>query len=159
MKGLTGIPGFDSVREFAEGGSSTVYKAVFSLSGDPVAIKVAKPGYEGRITGEARIQYSLSNPRKRHPNIVEVITAGEVGDHPYFAMELMDGDLRRVLERGDLPAGKAMEYLQAVLSGLGTAHDKGIIHGDVKPGNVLLKADGRAVKLTDFGYGRCVKIS
>ena len=157
MRGLTEIPGFDSVLEFAEGGSSTVYKAVFSLSGDPVAIKVAKLGYESRIREEARIQYTLSNLRNPHPNIVEIITAGEIGNMPYFAMELMDEDLRGIIERGELPIDRAIKYLEGVLSGLGAAHEKGVIHGDVKSRNVLLKSDGKVVKLTDFGYSRRYK--
>ncbi|MGZ9928649.1 protein kinase domain-containing protein [Streptomyces sp. NC-S4] len=99
-----------------------------------------------RVLREARAQARIS-----HPNVVTIHHIVDEGEHPWLVMELLPGDsLARRLERGPLsPAGVARTGRE-VLAGLRAAHAAGIRHRDVKPANVLMRADGSAV-LTDFG--------
>ena len=123
------IPGFENIRNLSEGGSSTIYRAVWALSREVVAVKVAKSGYEDRIRKEAGIQYKLSNQNSPHPHIVTVISSGDtIDDTPYFAMELMDENLKAVLRRGLPDLDRSLTYLDQILGGLGEAHDKEIVY-------------------------------
>jgi serine/threonine protein kinase len=105
-----------------------------------------------RFEREARAAASFS-----HPNAVTVYDFGEEGDRPYIVMELVEGrSLADVIaERAPLPANEAVTIGGEVLSALGAAHRHGLVHRDVKPGNVLLTPDGRA-KLADFGIATTV---
>ena len=95
--------------------------------------------------------------RLAHPNIAQVFDQGSDGQFLYLAMEDLPGRTLRSLlrERGWLPWGEALEVMNQVLAGLAAAHQAGIVHGDVKPENVLLTADGR-VKVVDFGLARAL---
>jgi hypothetical protein len=116
-----------------------------------VALKVlhpalATPEHIQRLTREARAAGSLN-----HPNILAVFDVGTEGAVPYVVSELLEGEsLRQRLDRGPVPCRKALEYAIRVAQALAAAHDKGICHRDVKPGNVFITTDGR-VKLLDFG--------
>jgi serine/threonine-protein kinase len=103
-----------------------------------------------RFRQEARAVAKLS-----HPNVVAVIDAGEDGGHPYIVFEYIEGEtLKQRIERlGALDVQEAVAYAIEVSAGLALAHDRQMVHRDVKPQNVLIDADGRA-KLTDFGISR-----
>lgn len=136
------------------GGMADVHRATDQQLGREVAIKLLRDATAGeteraRFAGEARTVAGLS-----HPAIVTLLDAGLTDDRPYLVMELVDGVTLGQRCQGDaLPPGEVARIGCALADGLAFAHSKGIVHRDVKPGNVLLDADGR-VYLTDFGIAR-----
>jgi tRNA A-37 threonylcarbamoyl transferase component Bud32 len=141
-----------------QGGMATIYRAADTGLGRDVALKLLRPEYlrdpdfSSRFRQEAQAAASLS-----HPNVVTVFDYGEDPSGPYIAMELVDGeDLATILKRsGALPPRQAARIAAGVARALAAAHAKGLIHRDVKPGNVLIGRDGR-VKVVDFGIARAV---
>ena len=138
----------------ASGGVGEVWRAFDLVLDRPVAVKVLRSEYAGqrqaldRFRAEARHAGSLS-----HPAIAQIYDYGEEGDTrtPYLVMELVDGpSLADVLDAGPLDAGSTMEVLAQAAAGLEAAHEAGLVHRDVKPGNLLI-APGGQVKITDFG--------
>lgn len=144
--------------KLGSGGMSTVYLAVDETLERQVAIKVLhseisdQPDQLERFRREARAVAQLS-----HPNIVAVIDAGEDGGHPYIVFEYVPGEtLKRRIDRlGQLPVDEATAYAIEIGRGLAIAHERKLVHRDVKPQNVLIDADGRA-KVTDFGIARSI---
>jgi eukaryotic-like serine/threonine-protein kinase len=136
------------------GGMGEVYRARDGRLKREVALKVLHaaqhtPEHVQRFTREARAAGALN-----HPNILAVFDVGVEGEIPYVVSELLEGEsLRHRLDRGAIPCRKALEYAIQVAHALAAAHDKGICHRDVKPGNVFILADGR-VKLLDFGLAK-----
>src|SRR5204862_6052822 len=105
------------------------------------------PDSIARFRNEVRLARQVS-----HPNVCRVYDVGEIDGHFFLSMEYVDGeDLASLLRRiGRLPADKALEIGRRLCAGLAAAHEKGVLHRDLKPGNVML--DGRGhVLLTDFG--------
>ncbi len=100
-----------------------------------------------RFRNEVRIARQVS-----HPNVCRVYDVGEIDGHMFLSMEYVDGeDLASLLRRiGRLPADKGIEIARKLCAGLAAAHEKGVLHRDLKPGNVMLDARGQ-VLLTDFG--------
>jgi eukaryotic-like serine/threonine-protein kinase len=140
-----------------QGATATVYMAHDPEIGRTIAIKVLKPelarneDYRIRFIREAKGAGTLS-----HPNIVTVFDVGEQDGLPYIAMEFVDGrTLADYLENSArLPAAEAVAIARQLAEALGFAHKKGIVHRDVKPGNVMLVRDTQTVKVTDFGICR-----
>jgi tRNA A-37 threonylcarbamoyl transferase component Bud32 len=112
----------------------------------------ADPHFVERFRNEARHTASLS-----HPGIANVFDYGEVGDTAYLVMELVDGEpLSTVLARdGRLTPATTLDVVGQAALALQAAHEAGVIHRDVKPGNILIRPDG-VVKVTDFGIARVV---
>jgi eukaryotic-like serine/threonine-protein kinase len=143
-----------------EGGMSTLWRAIDQQLDREVAVKIlrpqysADPGFAARFRQEARSVASLT-----HPNIVSVYDYGTDpdGTTQYIVMELVEGrDLAAILhERGRVATDDAVQVAIAVASALEAAHRRGIVHRDVKPGNILITQDGD-VKVTDFGIARAV---
>ena len=139
-----------------EGAMGQVYKARHQRLGRTVALKVirkehlANPRDVSRFQREARAAAQLS-----HPNIVTLFDASQEGEAHYLAMEFVQGkDLaQRVKEAGPLPVDKACQYARQAALGLQHAHDRGLVHRDIKPGNLLLTNDGQ-VKILDMGLAR-----
>jgi len=131
-----------------------VYRAHDSRLRRDVALKVLRPSlatpeYVQRLSREARAAGSLN-----HPNILAVFDVGTEGAVPYVVSELLQGEsLRQRLDRGPIPFRKSVEYGIQIAHALAAAHEKGICHRDVKPGNVFIMTDGR-VKLLDFGLAK-----
>jgi len=142
----------------AEGGMATVYLAVDERLEREVALKVMRPHlahddtFVTRFRREARSAAALS-----HPNVVAVYDQGEDDGQMFLAMEYVPGQtLREVLtEEGPLSPRAALDVLEPLLLALAAAHDKGLIHRDVKPENVIISEHG-TVKVADFGLARAV---
>jgi eukaryotic-like serine/threonine-protein kinase len=139
--------------EIGSGGMSTVYCAFDETLERRVAVKVmhsdlsSDPAALERFRREARTVAQLS-----HPHVVMVIDAGEDQGHPYIVFEHIRGETlkERVRREGPLPIAEAVAYAIEIGRALGDAHERGLVHRDVKPQNVLIDEEGRA-KVTDFG--------
>jgi serine/threonine protein kinase len=135
------------------GGMATVYRARDERLAREVAIKmiaerfVREPGFVRRFRREAQISARLS-----HPNVVSVLDAG-FAPRDFMVMELVEGvNASTVLKRGDgLTAGEAVHLIAQVCEGLAHAHDRGVIHQDVSPHNILIRSADATAKLADFG--------
>ena len=141
------------------GATSRVVRGFDPMIGRPVAIKLFRPELaigeaRDRFIREARVVGQLT-----HPNIITLHDMGieESTQTPYLVMEFIEGTpLDRLLEKGTLPVPRACAWIAHAAEALDVAHTRGVIHGDVKPANILITADGR-VKLTDFGMARVAK--
>ncbi|HET6748521.1 MAG TPA: serine/threonine-protein kinase [Actinomycetes bacterium] len=137
----------------AAGGMGAVWVADDALLGRPVAVKLLSEALAGdglaaeRLRREARAAAGLE-----HPGIARVLDLGEDGGRPYLVMELLHGQslAQRLAYAGPLPPAEAARVVAAAAEALQVAHRAGIVHRDVKPGNVFLTGDGE-VKLLDFG--------
>jgi len=135
------------------GGMGEVYRATDLTLGQSVALKFLpeeasrNPRLLERFHGEVRVARLVS-----HPNVCRVYDIGEVEGMPYISMEYVDGeDLATLLTRiGRLPADKALETARKLCSGLAAAHDRGVIHRDLKPQNIMINKRGEVV-IMDFG--------
>ncbi len=150
-------------RRLGAGGMSTVRLAVDTRLERKVAVKLLAehladdPGFIARFRREA-----LSAARLVHPNVVQVFDFGsdESTGRQYIAMEFVDGPSCAELlrEHGSLPAPEAVDILAQSCRGLHYAHRNGVVHRDVKPGNLLVNPDG-VVKLADFGIAKAAEQS
>ena len=140
----------------AVGGMGEVWAATDSVLGRVVAVKVLRTdnasALVARFRDEARHTAALS-----HPGIAHVHDYGEDGTNAFLVMELVPGEpMSTVLARdGSVPVTVALSYLAQTAEALSAAHAIGLVHRDVKPGNLLVGADG-TVKVTDFGIARAV---
>jgi eukaryotic-like serine/threonine-protein kinase len=138
------------------GANSKVARAFDPLIARIVAIKLfpselARDEARGRFLQEARVVGQIS-----HPAVIALHDIGidEASQTPYLVMEFIQGQsLEKLLEKGSIPCTKACAWAAEVAAALAVAHRKGVIHGDVKPANMLITDDER-VKLTDFGMAR-----
>jgi serine/threonine-protein kinase len=135
----------------AAGGMGEVWRGTDEVLARPVAVKLLRaeyaqhPGTLARFRSEARHAGSLS-----HPGIAHVYDYGEA-ELPYLVMELVDGPaLAGVLVSGPLDPGRAMDVVAQAAAGLQAAHQAGLVHRDIKPGNLLIGPGGQ-LKITDFG--------
>jgi TonB family protein len=143
---------YEVQREIGEGAMGRVYRCLDPMMKRVVAVKTVKKEF---LTRETREEYlrrfrreAQAAGRLSHPNIVGVFDVGE----DYFVMEYLEGSTLQVIlrERGQLPADEALRILEPLAEALDYAHRSGVIHRDIKPGNVFVMADGRP-KLMDFG--------
>ena len=138
------------------GANGRVARAFDPLIARIVAIKLfptdlARGEARNRFVQEARVVGQIS-----HPAVIALHDMGvdEATQTPYLVMEFIQGQpLEKILEKGSIPCAKACAWVAEVATALAAAHRKGVIHGDVKPANILITGDDR-VKLTDFGMAR-----
>ena len=140
------------IRRLGRGGMGEVFDAEDLRLGQRVALKLLAPRwYHDPILRERFLDEVRFARRVSHPNVCQVYDLGEAGDTLFLTMEEIEGeDLRRLLARGPLPRERAIEVSLQICRGLAAIHDRGLLHRDLKPGNVMIGVDGR-VLLTDFG--------
>ncbi|SUD47283.1 serine/threonine protein kinase PpkA [Pseudomonas fluorescens] len=148
------IPGYDIDGEIGEGAMASVYLATQRSLERKVALKVmaaalaADPSFCERFLREGKTLARLS-----HPHTVTIHDIGNVGELYYMAMEyLPNGTLKERIAAGLTPE-QGLVYIRQIASALGYAHAQGLVHRDVKPANILFRADGTAV-LSDFGIAK-----
>jgi len=152
---------YEITGELGRGAMGIVYKAYDPLIERNVAIKTIdlrklseadRAEYETRFYQEAKAAGHLT-----HPNIVTIHDLGESGDVAYIAMELMEGrDLQEILHgKARLLLTDALNIAIQVAAGLFYAHQRGVVHGDIKPSNIMVLGDNR-VKIADFGIARMI---
>ncbi|HEY4119115.1 MAG TPA: serine/threonine-protein kinase, partial [Byssovorax sp.] len=143
---------FEIERLAGTGGMGAVYRAKDRLSGEPVALKTLRADagdFNRRFTREARVMMDL-----RHPAVVRYVAHGETSSgEQYLAMEWLEGkDLHARLREKGLTLTETLTMMTRVADALGAAHARGVIHRDIKPGNLFLVGDDCAkVKILDFG--------
>jgi beta-lactam-binding protein with PASTA domain/predicted Ser/Thr protein kinase len=150
---------YDLQEQIGDGGMAVVYRAIDTLLGRQVAVKMLRSEFAGddefvgRFRREAQSAASLS-----HPNIVNLYDVGmSANDEYYIVMEYVDGPtLKEVIrERGPLPVKEVVSITEQICDALEHAHDRHIVHRDIKPHNILLTKSGQ-VKVTDFGIARAI---
>lgn len=151
---LRSLGKYEILRPLGRGAMGEVFLAKDPLLGREVALKTIQAGSafgeeaQARFAREARATAALN-----HPNIVTVYDFGQEGDLAYLVMEYVEGESLEALIAQGIPKADLLEALVQVCEGLGYAHERGVIHRDVKPANILVSRRGRRLqaKLMDFG--------
>lgn len=148
------VPGYDIEERIGRGGMASVYRARQHTFDRDVALKVLKSDLsEDESFCQRFVQESLIVAKLHHSNIVQVYDVGEFQNSFYIAMEYLNGgDLNSALKKG-IPVTHTVKIIKQAASALDFAHQKGIIHRDIKPDNIMFREDGAAV-LTDFGIAK-----
>ena len=142
-------------RELGGGGMSRVFVALDSGLGRRVVVKVLPPELAASVSIDRFRREIMLAAGLQHPHIVGVLSAGEADGLPFFMMPFVEGEsLRTRLERGRLPIAEAVRILRDVARALAYAHERGVVHRDIKPDNVLLTS-GSAV-VADFGVAKAL---
>lgn len=149
---------YEILAELGKGAMGVVYRAIDPMLGRPVAIKTVNMSddpeemaeYEARFYQEAKAAGGLN-----HPNIVTIHDIGKSGNLAFMAMELLEGpELRAIMKPGEpLAPARAVEIAAQVAEGLAYAHQRGVVHRDVKPANIMILPN-EVAKITDFGIAR-----
>lgn len=150
------LPQFEILREVGKGSMGIVYEAKVRASGQRIALKILPPSLTlteralARFLREGRIMRRIT-----HPDIVGYLDQGHAERLHWFAMEFVDGTtLQERLQVGPLPIRQTCEIGARVGRALHFAHDHGVVHRDVKPGNLMLRNGGAGLAITDFGLAR-----
>jgi serine/threonine protein kinase len=150
------IPGFELLRQLGSGGMGTVYLARQKSLNRHVAIKILNRlddlSARRRFERESLLAASVT-----HPNIVFIVDAGTVNGTPYLVQEFVDGcSVADLLRERRLSTSEVCDILEPVTDALEKLHQAGILHRDLKPGNILIDGQGRPL-LSDFGLAVCVE--
>jgi hypothetical protein len=149
---------FRIVGRLGRGGMGDVYRALDESLQRYVALKVLRPGPNGPAAGEAGplrlLQEARAQARVNHPGVVHIYFVSPDPQRPFLAMELVPGPtLADRLKEGPLPYAETIDFALQIARALRHAARYDVVHGDIKPGNILLAGDG-TVKLSDFGLAR-----
>jgi predicted Ser/Thr protein kinase len=152
---LPAVPGYEVRRVLGRGGMGVVYEARHRNLDRTVALKMvlagscAGPAERARFRAEAKALACL-----QHPHVVQIFDVGEFQGLPFLALEYVEGgSLADRLHGQPLPPREAVRLVEQVARGVQAVHEKGVVHRDLKPGNVLLTADGMP-KVADFGLAK-----
>lgn len=143
-------------RELGEGGMATVFLANDLKHGRQVALKVLKPELAAVVGGDRFLGEIRTTANLQHPHILPLFDSGEADGFLYFVMPFVEGEtLRELLDRErQLPVDKALHIARAVGNALHVAHEAGVVHRDIKPGNILMSSGEPFV--ADFGIALAV---
>lgn len=154
------IKGYRFIRRLGSTEHSGVYLAERESTHMHVVLKVLRqmPGQDDRGGAFDRfLQEYETIADMDHPNIVRIYDLGVADNHAHIAMEYMSGgDLRAKMERG-VSVRQSVQYLRQIASALSAVHRKGVLHRDLKPGNIMLRADG-SIALIDFGLAKRARL-
>lgn len=149
------IPGYEIKRQIGQGGMAIAYLAEQKSLGRQVVLKILDnkvrdtPDTIERFLNEGRIIASLN-----HPHIITIFDIGQSKDDVYISMEYVEGgDLRERMQHKVFAPVEAIDVIEKIAGGLAVAHQNGIVHRDVKPGNILFRRDGTPL-LSDFGIAK-----
>ena len=149
------IGGYDILGILGEGGMGLVYRARQRRADRVVALKVIRNSQAGKGAIERFKAEAQAAARTDHDNMVTVYEVGEEGGQHYFSMKLVDGEsLAEQVLRGPLPPTVAARYIADVSRAVQAAHDKGVLHRDIKPGNILIEQPANKALITDFGLAK-----
>jgi serine/threonine protein kinase/WD40 repeat protein len=150
------------IARIGHGGMGDIYQGYEEKLDRPVAIKVLPAELARNADFIRRFHKEASAAAKiGHPNIIQIHFIGEDAGHHYFAMEYIEGEsLAQMLARRQrLPVAEALALIEQCLAGLAAAHEHGLVHRDIKPGNILLDRRNRRVLLADFGLVKALDAS
>ncbi|MBZ0236503.1 MAG: serine/threonine protein kinase, partial [Deltaproteobacteria bacterium] len=150
------------IEPLAAGGIGVVYRGERVKLGREVAIKFLHAWAAAEETFVKRFEReAMAMARLQHPNCAQVIDTGVHEDEPYVVMELVGGEaLIDLLDRGSVPAARAIEIVRQILAALDHAHAQGVIHRDIKPSNIQIMTStefGDQVKVLDFGLAKLME--
>ena len=155
------IEGYRIIRKLGSGAMATVFLAQQKSLDRPVAIKVLPKKFsESKEFLERFYKEGRAAAKLNHPNIVQAYDVGQSGEYHYFVMEYVDGEsiYEQILEKKKLSEEEAIPIVRQVATALQHAHDRGFIHRDVKPKNIMITKKGD-VKLADLGLARSLSDS
>jgi eukaryotic-like serine/threonine-protein kinase len=149
-------PGYTIERELGGGGMSRVFVALDESLERRVAVKVLPEYLAASVSVDRFKREILLSAGLQHPHIVGVLSAGDAGGLPYFVMPFVEGESlgARLARSGALPVRDTVSILKDVARALAYAHERGVVHRDIKPHNVLLAAG--AATVTDFGVAKAL---
>lgn len=148
---LPQVPGFRVLRQLGTGGSGAVYHAIEEEGGREVALKLFEPIKQPQGTRPEHIEHECRIARMlRHRNLARLHLSGGQGERRWLAWEYLGGGALDARIRHGLSQAEALQVVRDVARGLGQAHACGVVHGDVKPDNILFRDNGDAV-LVDYG--------
>lgn len=149
------LQGFSQLERIAEGGMAVLYRGIQTSLNRPVAIKVLKSAL--RDTPEARDMFEWESKivaRMDHPHIIRVIDKGLTKEGmPFFVMDYIEGDTLKEALKAGMADRRKLRLIIQIAKALSYAHKNGIIHRDIKPGNILIDKEGNA-RVVDFGIAR-----
>jgi len=149
---------YELLEKIGEGGMSYVYRARCRILDRIVAIKILKEEFSGDLAFVGKFKTeAMAAARLSHPNIVNIYDVGQHDDIYYIVMEYVEGKtLKQIIaEQAPLGVERAVDIAVMICDGIGHAHEKGIIHRDIKPHNILITKSGM-VKVADFGIAQAI---